>query len=428
MQRKVYTLAFYVLLPIYFVRLFLKGINNKEYLSRWSERLGIAKNTPSEDKNLIWVHAVSVGEVNASIPLLRRLKEDYEDIEILVTTTTPTGSQLVLERLGSSIKHQYLPVDIPICINKFLNVWQPKILILLETEIWPNLLYFCKKRGICTALVNARLSEKSQLSYEKFISLMQPAFESIDLILAQFDSDKVRLNKITKHKTIDVCGNLKFDQEVPHELKEISTNIKYDWAIDGELRPILIAASTHEGEEEIILNAFNIIQESHPNSLLILAPRHLERFDQVKELLKGSELDFVTRSNKEDVTKTTKVLLGDTIGELNFLYSLSNVAFVGGSLIDHGGQNLLEPAAQGLPILSGPSLRNFSDISKQLISNNALDIIKNSLELSEQFIFLIENKEIALKRGQNAYKVFSDNRGALDKILNKLKPSMDTFI
>ena len=428
MQRKVYTLAFYVLLPIYFVRLFLKGINNKEYLSRWSERLGIAKNTPSEDKNLIWVHAVSVGEVNASIPLLRRLKEDYEDIETLVTTTTPTGSQLVLERLGSSIKHQYLPVDIPICINKFLNVWQPKILILLETEIWPNLLYFCKKRGICTALVNARLSEKSQLSYEKFISLMQPAFESIDLILAQFDSDKVRLNKITKHKTIDVCGNLKFDQEVPHELKEISTNIKDDWAIDGELRPILIAASTHEGEEEIILNAFNIIQESHPNSLLILAPRHLERFDQVKELLKGSELDFVTRSNKEDVTKTTKVLLGDTIGELNFLYSLSNVAFVGGSLIDHGGQNLLEPAAQGLPILSGPSLRNFSDISKQLISNNALDIIKNSLELSEQFIFLIENKEIALKRGQNAYKVFSDNRGALDKILNKLKPSMDTLI
>ena len=381
-----------------------------------------------EEKNLIWVHAVSVGEVNASIPLLRRLKEDYEDIEILVTTTTPTGSKLVLERLGSSIQHQYLPVDIPICINKFLNVWQPKILILLETEIWPNLLHYCKKRGICTALVNARLSEKSQLNYEKFISLMQPAFESIDLILAQFDSDKVRLNKITKHKTIDVCGNLKFDQEVPHELKEISTNIKNDWAIDGELRPTLIAASTHEGEEEIILNAFNIIQETHPNSLLILVPRHLERFDQVKELLKESELDFVTRSNKSDVTKTTKVLLGDTIGELNFLYSLSNVAFVGGSLIDHGGQNLLEPAAQGLAILSGPSLRNFSDISKQLISNNALDIINDSLELSERFLFLIENKEIALQRGQSAYKVFSDNRGALDKIFNKLKPSIDNFI
>ena len=428
MQRQVYTLAFYLLLPIYFVRLFLKGINNKEYLSRWPERLGIAKNTPSEEKNLIWVHAVSVGEVNASIPLLRRLKEDYEDIEILVTTTTPTGSKLILERLGSSIQHQYLPVDIPICINKFLNVWQPKFLILLETEIWPNLLYCCKERGICTALVNARLSEKSQLNYEKFISLMRPTFESIDLILAQFDSDKARLNKITKHKTIDVCGNLKFDQEVPHELKEISTNIKNDWAIDGELRPTLIAASTHEGEEEIILNAFNIIQETHPNSLLILVPRHLERFDQVKELLKESELDFVTRSNKSDVTKTTKVLLGDTIGELNFLYSLSSVAFVGGSLIDHGGQNLLEPAAQGLAILSGPSLRNFSDISKQLISNNALDIISNSLELSERFLFLIQNKEIALERGQSAYKVFSDNRGALDNIFNKIKPSIDNFI
>ena len=428
MQRQIYTLAFYLLLPIYFVRLFLKGINNREYLSRWPERLGIVKNTPSREKNLIWVHAVSVGEVNASIPLLRRLKEEYEDIEILVTTTTPTGSWLVKERLGSSIQHQYLPVDIPICVNKFLDVWQPRILILLETEIWPNLLYYCKKRGICTALVNARLSEKSQLNYQKFISLMQPAFESIDVILAQFDSDKVRLKEITKHKTIDVCGNLKFDQAVPHELKEISTNIKNDWAIDGELRPTLIAASTHEGEEEIVLNAFNIIQETYPNSLLILVPRHLERFDQVKELLKESKLDFVTRSNKSDVTKTTKVLLGDTIGELNFLYSLSNVAFVGGSLIDHGGQNLLEPAAQGLAILSGPSLRNFSDISKQLISSDALDIISNSLELSERFLFLIKNKEIALERGQSAYKVFSDNRGALDNIFNKIKPSIDNFI
>tara|TARA_B000000532_G_scaffold42950_1_gene32000 strand:- start:422 stop:1708 length:1287 start_codon:yes stop_codon:yes gene_type:complete len=427
-HRQVYTLAFYLLLPIYFVRLFLKGINNKEYLSRWPERLGIAKNTPSREKNLIWIHAVSVGEVNASIPLLRRLKEEYENIEILVTTTTPTGSKLVKERLGSSIQHQYLPVDIPICVNRFLNVWQPRILILLETEIWPNLLYYCKKRGICTALVNARLSEKSQLNYQKFISLMQPAFESIDIILAQFDSDKVRLNEITKHKSIDVCGNLKFDQAVPHELKEIATNIKKDWAIDGELRPTLIAASTHEGEEEIVLNAFNIIQETHPNSLLILVPRHLERFDQVKELLKESELDFVTRSNKSDVTKTTKVLLGDTIGELNFLYSLSSVAFVGGSLIDHGGQNLLEPAAQGLAILSGPNLRNFSDISKQLISNNALDIISNSLELSERFLFLIQNKEIALERGQSAYKVFSDNRGALDNIFNKIKPSIDNSI
>ena len=406
----------------------MKGINNKEYLSRWPERLGIAKNTLSREKNLIWIHAVSVGEVNASIPLLRRLKEEYEDIEILVTTTTPTGSKLVKERLGSSIQHQYLPVDIPICVNKFLNVWQPRILILLETEIWPNLLYYCKKRGICTALVNARLSEKSQLNYQKFISLMQPAFESIDIILAQFDSDKVRLNEITKHKSIDVCGNLKFDQAVPHELKEIATNIKKDWAIDGELRPTLIAASTHEGEEEIVLNAFNIIQETHPNSLLILVPRHLERFDQVKELLKESKLDFVTRSNKSDVTKTTKVLLGDTIGELNFLYSLSSVAFVGGSLIDHGGQNLLEPAAQGLAILSGPNLRNFSDISKQLISNNALDIISNSLELSERFLFLIQNKEIALERGQSAYKVFSDNRGALDNIFNKIKPSIDNSI
>jgi 3-deoxy-D-manno-octulosonic-acid transferase len=421
MPRNLYTALFCLLLPVYFVRLCWKGLSNKEYFLRWSERLGFGSEIPSKGKSLIWIHAVSVGEVNASMPLLRRLITDHPHSELLVTTTTPTGSRLLIERLGNKIKHQYLPVDIPFFLNYFLNKWNPKILILLETEIWPNLINICKRRAIYTALVNARLSEKSKNNYLKYNSLMKPAIEKIDLILAQFESDKRRFLDIVDRKDINTCGNLKFDQDIPSELEDISKTIKQDWSIDGELRPILIAASTHETEEDEVLKAFKKILISSPNALLILVPRHLERFDRVKKIIQASGLALVSRSKKEDVKKNTQVLLGDTIGELNFLYSLSDVAFVGGSLIDHGGQNLLEPAAQGLALISGPSLRNFSDISDQLIKKQCLAVIRSSEELSEKFIELVENPDVLKKSGEAAFEVFMTNRGALEKIINYLQ-------
>ena len=421
MPRNLYTALFCLSLPVYFVRLCWKGLSNKEYFLRWSERLGFGSEIPSKGKSLIWIHAVSVGEVNASMPLLRRLITDHPHSELLVTTTTPTGSRLLIERLGNKIKHQYLPVDIPFFLNYFLNKWNPKILILLETEIWPNLINICKRRSIYTALVNARLSEKSKDNYHKYNSLMKPAIEKIDLILTQFESDKRRFLEIADIKDINTCGNLKFDQDIPSELEDISKTIKQDWSIDGELRPILIAASTHESEEDEVLKAFKKILISRPNALLILVPRHLERFDRVKKIIQASGLTLVSRSKKEDVKKNTQVLLGDTIGELNFLYSLSDVAFVGGSLIDHGGQNLLEPAAQGLALISGPSLRNFSDISDQLIKKEALTVIRSAEELSEKFIELVENADVLKKSGEAAFEVFMTNRGALEKIINYLQ-------
>jgi len=421
MPRNLYTALFCLSLPVYFVRLCWKGLSNKEYFLRWSERLGFGSEIPSKGKSLIWIHAVSVGEVNASMPLLRRLITDHPHSELLVTTTTPTGSRLLIERLGNKIKHQYLPVDIPFFLNYFLNKWNPKILILLETEIWPNLINICKRRSIYTALVNARLSEKSKDNYLKYNSLMKPAIEKIDLILAQFESDKRRFLEIADRKDINTCGNLKFDQDIPFELEDISKTIKQDWSTDGELRPILIAASTHETEEDEVLKAFKKILISSPNALLILVPRHLERFERVKKIIQASGLALVSRSKKEDVKKNTQVLLGDTIGELNFLYSLSDVAFVGGSLIDHGGQNLLEPAAQGLALISGPSLRNFSDISDQLINKEGLTVIRSAEELSEKFIELVENPDVLKKSGEAAFEVFMTNRGALEKIINYLQ-------
>ena len=428
MHRNVYTFAFYFLLPLYFARLCWKGAYNREYFFRWSERLGISKDSPTKNKPLIWVHAVSVGEVNASMPLIRRLITEYPNIEILVTTTTPTGSKLLLERLGGTVKHQYLPVDLPLCIKAFLDHWQPKALILLETEIWPNLINLCKQKGIKTALVNARLSEKSKSNYLKYNPLIKESVDSLDLILAQYESDRLRFNEISQIKKIDICGNLKFDQDIPSELNEISLNIRKDWSINGKVRPTLIASSTHEGEEDIVLDAFEKILKVRPESLLILVPRHLERFERVKGILQESKIPFVSRSMREDVSKDTKILLGDTIGELNFLYSLADVAFIGGSLIDHGGQNLLEPSAQSLALLSGPSLRNFSDISEQLIQNNALAVVHDAEELCNRYLFLIEDESTCNAIGAKAYKVFMKNRGALDAILNKLKPLISNVI
>ena len=420
MPRIIYTALFITLIPAYFIRLTWRGIGNKKYLQRWGERLGIANVRPTKDKSIVWVHAVSVGEVNASIPLLRALMEEYPGSEFLVTTSTPTGSDILLSKLGNKIKHQYVPIDIPFCINLFINTWKPKALILLETEIWPNIIHCCKKQGIVTALVNARLSEKSKLKYLRFNYVIQPAINSLDLILAQYESDAYRFNEIAADKEIKLCGNLKFDQDMPEELESISDSIRDSWSKEGKRRPTLIAASTHEGEEVIVLDAFNAILETITDALLIVVPRHLERFNKVKSLIDDQGFSFSSRSKKEDVTNDVQVLLGDTMGELNFLYSVSDVAFVGGSLIDHGGQNLLEPAAQGLPLCSGPSVRNFVEISDQLKKASGLTIIKDKKELADYFIDLVNDEHNLQKTGQASKNVFMENRGAIEIIKKDL--------
>ena len=420
MPRIIYTALFIALIPAYFIRLTWRGIGNKKYLQRWGERLGIANVRPTKDKSIVWVHAVSVGEVNASIPLLRALMEEYPGSEFLVTTSTPTGSDILLSKLGNKIKHQYVPIDIPFCINLFINTWKPKALILLETEIWPNIIHCCKKQGIVTALVNARLSEKSKLKYLRFNYVIQPAINSLDLILAQYESDAYRFNEIAADKEIKLCGNLKFDQDMPEELESISDSIRDSWSKEGKRRPTLIAASTHEGEEVIVLDAFNAILETITDALLIVVPRHLERFNKVKSLIDDQGFSFSSRSKKEDVTNDVQVLLGDTMGELNFLYSVSDVAFVGGSLIDHGGQNLLEPAAQGLPLCSGPSVRNFVEISDQLKKASGLTIIKDKKELADYFIDLVNDEHNLQKTGQASKNVFMENRGVIEIIKKDL--------
>ena len=430
MPRLIYTALFYLLSPLYFLRLFWRGLSNKDYLYRWNERLGFANSGPSGDYPVIWVHAVSVGEVNASIPLLRALISDFPNSEYIVTTTTPTGSAILLDKMGSKVRHQYMPVDLPLCLDKFLDTWNPRALIILETEIWPNLIMHCKNRGIFTALVNARLSEKSKNKYsQSFVKpLVASTIEGIDLILAQFQSDLLRFKELSKGINISLCGNLKFDQDVPEEIDSIVSTIKTDWSIEGKQRPVLIAASTHESEESIILEAFDGIKDVLNDALLILVPRHPERFKKILNLIKDEGFVVAQRSKREDVTKDTHVLLGDTMGELDFLYSVADVAFVGGSLIDHGGQNLLEPAAIGLPITSGPSLRNFQEIATQLEDAGGLTIVNSSNELIKAFINFIEQEGRKEESGKASKDIFLKNRGSLEKIRAKLVPVLNKIL
>ena len=430
MPRLIYTALFYLLSPLYFLRLFWRGLSNKDYLYRWNERLGFTNSGPSGDYPVIWVHAVSVGEVNASIPLLRALISDFPNSEYIVTTTTPTGSAILLDKMGSKVRHQYMPVDLPLCLDKFLDTWNPRALIILETEIWPNLIMHCKNRGIFTALVNARLSEKSKNKYsQSFVKpLVASTIEAIDLILAQFQSDLLRFKELSKGINIALCGNLKFDQDVPEEIDSIVSTIKTDWSIEGKQRPVLIAASTHESEESIILEAFDGIKDVLHDALLILVPRHPERFKKILNLIKDQGFVVAQRSKREDVTKDTHVLLGDTMGELDFLYSVADVAFVGGSLIDHGGQNLLEPAAIGLPITSGPSLRNFQEVATELENAGGLTIVNSSNELIKTFINFIQQEGRKEESGEASKEVFLKNRGSLEKIRAKLAPVLNKIL
>ena len=427
MLRLIYTAIFYLALPLYFVRLIIRAVQNPDYLKRWGERLGYGSNLPTEGKTVLWIHAVSVGEVNASIPLVRSLLDTYSNSEILVTTSTPTGSKILLDKMGARVKHQYVPLDLPACLNVFLDRWNPKAVIVLETEIWPNILSMCKERGIFTALVNARLSEKSKDKYNIVKPLAAEALGNLDLLIAQYDSDADRFKEINTALKIEVCGNLKFDQQVPEEMHSISSSIRDSWS-DGGQRPTLIAASTHETEEEFVLDAFLEILGESKDALLILVPRHPERFETVFEYIQNRDLSVARRSNKDDVTPKTQVLLGDTMGELNFLYSVSDVAFVGGSLVDHGGQNLLEPASLGLPLSSGKSLRNFQEIADELQESKALFLIEEQKELSDFFIDMISKPKKSARIGKASAKVFEKNRGVLIKINQSLNKHLSKLL
>ncbi|NQZ06751.1 MAG: lipid IV(A) 3-deoxy-D-manno-octulosonic acid transferase [Algicola sp.] len=421
MSRILFSAVIYLLLPLLFLRLWLKGRQSPDYRKRWTERLGFF-NAPANIENGICFHCVSVGETLAAIPLIKNTFEQFPELNITVTTTTPTGSERVKAAFGDSVFHVYLPFDTPGAIKRFFAKVKPQLLVIIETELWPNLLHYARQYDCKTILANARLSQKSADGYRKITRLSRKMMKDVDLIAAHHQQDGERFIQLglEQHK-LTVTGSIKFDMNIDADLIEKSQALKALWAGEGAAnRPIWVVGSTHQGEDELILQAFKQILTTIPNTLLVLVPRHPERFEQVAKLVETAKLSIIKRSDNIAPTDATQVVLGDTMGELMLFWGISDVAFVGGSLVERGGHNPLEPAALSVPVLSGPHVFNFKAIYALLEQQKAVIITPDPQTLANSVIHLLQDKGARETLGNNGFVVVEENRGALARLQSEI--------
>ncbi|SQI34338.1 3-deoxy-D-manno-octulosonic-acid transferase [Leminorella richardii] len=424
MLRLIYSFLLYLLQPFIWLRLFLRGRKAPQYRKRWAERYGFCRGKVQPDG--IMLHSVSVGETLTAIPLVRALRYRYPTLPITVTTMTPTGSERVLSAFGDDVHHVYLPYDLPGSVNRFLNQVRPKLVIVMETELWPNLIHQLHRRQVPLVIANARLSARSANGYLKLGKTVRDMMHKITLIAAQNQEDGERFIQLgLKRSQLAITGSLKFDISVTPELSSRALSLRRQWAPH---RPVWIATSTHDGEEQIILNAHRALLERFPDLLLILVPRHPERFSVAEQLTASAGLKFVTRSSGVVPSEQDQVIIGDTMGELMLLYGVADFAFVGGSLVERGGHNPLEPAAHGLPVIVGPHTFNFKDICSKLQLAEGLIVVSNAEELVEAAERLLNDEACRRSYGQNAANVLMQNQGALEKLLALLEPYLPTRI
>ncbi len=415
--RRCYTLLFYLAIPFVLLRLLIRSRKQPNYRRRWSERFGSSKKIgiPS-----IWIHSVSVGETIAAIPFIKKLIKQYPQYNIHVTTTTPTGSKQVIETLGNHVSHSYLPYDTPWFIKRFIKRIQPKLCIIMETEIWPNLLVVCKQKNIPTILANARLSEKSMQGYARLGNITCDMLNQITCIACQSQSDYDHYLELgVDPQKLTITGSIKFDKSIPDDISIKAQALRERWQLQDN--PVIIAASTRNGEEAHILDAFLKVKEQHPDAFLLLVPRHIERKASIAKLCEARNLSYSYRSDQQAELFNKDILIGDTIGELLLLYAIADIAFVGGSLVNTGGHNMLEPAALAKPIITGPHLRNFKTISKLLIEAHSQIIVHDSSELAKYLIDLIDNKDLCHTTGVAAFQVYQQNQGATTKLLTLIQ-------
>lgn len=417
--RLIYNLFFHLILLFLPLRLLWRARKNPAYLGHWRERFGFYKTAKLHES--IWVHAVSVGESLCAIPLIKMLKEKYPTTPIVVTSMTPTGAQSIQKALGKEIQQFFVPYDFPFAVKRFLQEVNPKILIIMETELWPNILHYCAKRKIPVVLANACLSERSFHRYKKCISCAKHMLAGVRLILAQSKQDAYKFLQIGfDPEKLSINGSMKFDIIIPDDLGTNAQKLRSKYAI-GHDRPVFIAASTHEGEEEIILDAYKKTIARIPNLLLILAPRHPERFAKVAKLCADAKLQSVKFSDNNAINAKTNVLLVDVIGQLLPFYALSDVAFVGGSLDNNtGGHNILEPAALGIPIITGPNIFNLRETSELMLNAGAMLKIKTSDELASSAIELLLNPKQRSVISSAAKSVLQKNKGATQRIFEEI--------
>lgn len=414
-MRSLYSTVLYLLTPFVLLRLLWSGFNNHDYWLRWNERFGFV-DIPSGSRPRIWIHAVSVGEVQAAIPLVNRLLSDYPEYQILLTTVTPTGSEMVRQKFGDEVVHTFLPYDLPDVINRYLNRIQPLLLIVMETEIWPNLYHQCYQRGINILLANGRLSENSYKAYKKISRFTSQVLANINMITTQTEDDAERLISLGADPgRVIVMGNLKFDVSLPDNIVEQAQLIKRFFSTG---RPIWIAASTHAGEEKIILNAHQEIIKRYPDCLLILAPRHPERFVKVANLSMKNGFNTINKSQAKSCTRETQVFLLDSIGELMVYYAVADVALVGGSLLPaYGGHNVLEPASLGVPVISGEFVRNFKEINDLLCDNGAEIQITDNEQLAEKVMLLFSDEGLRQQMGRSGRDIIKRNQGSIGRLM-----------
>ena len=416
MNRTLYTLILHLALPFIFLRLLWRAWRAPAYGKRIGERFALG--LPVFRQGGIWIHAVSLGESIAAAPLISELLARHPELSITVTCMTPTGSERIQALFGERIQHCYLPYDLPWACAIFLGRLQPKLAVIMETELWPNHIHACHRRGIPVVLANARLSERSARGYARFKRLTAPMLAELALVAAQTEVEAERFRQLGA-RAVEVTGSIKFDLSVDAELPRHAAELRGQWG--ATTRPVWIAASTHAGEDEVMLQAHRQLLDEHPDALLILVPRHPERFAQVFELCRREGFFTVRRSTGEAVGTEVQVLLGDTLGELLFLYALADLALVGGSLVANGGHNLLEPAALGKPLLSGPHLFNFLEIAAQLRGAGDLLEVEDAAQLHAALRALFADPAEARRRAEAGLGVMRANQGTLARLLAGLE-------
>ncbi len=411
-MRIIYSCLFYLLIPFILLRLLWRGIKAPAYRCRWRERFALYNKKFPQD--VIWFHAVSVGEAEALFPLVRHIQKQHPDAKLLITTTTPTGSARVTSVMQETVAHVYLPYDVPDAVNRFIRCFKPKLAVIMETEIWPNLFMSCGKNNIPLYVINARLSEKSCRGYQKIPSLVHPALAQVKGIATQTSDDASRFIAIgADSDQVKTLGNIKFDVEIPQSIIAQGLQIKND-LLGG--RFVWLIASTHKDEEAIFLEIYKKIKQKIPELLLIIAPRHPERFADVKKLCEQSQLALVMRTSGNVVNTETDVYLADTMGELKMLYAAADIAFVGGSMVPTGGHNILEASAVGIPVMFGPYMANFKEIARGVLSSKAAIQCQNKEDVVNAMLALYEQPAYRAELAEKGLLFVRQNQGAIARI------------
>ncbi|ENY6170180.1 lipid IV(A) 3-deoxy-D-manno-octulosonic acid transferase [Vibrio fluvialis] len=411
-MRLIYTLLLIVASPLLLYSLYKKKVGKPAFGARWKEHWGMTPKVSSQ--NPIWIHAVSVGESIAAIPVIKAMKQAQPDQAIVVTTTTSTGAEQIA-KLGDLVEHRYMPLDFAWCVRCFLQAVKPSRLLIVETELWPNTVHTVHQHNIPITIINARLSERSCLRYQKFSALFNLIRPYVDRILCQYESDAQRFIRLGfQPEQVQVTGSIKFDIEIAPTVLEQGRQLREELGLD---RPVWIAASTHEGEDTILLDAHHALLKHFPNALLILVPRHPERFNTVFKLCIQQGFMTHRRTSSSTTAPESQIYLGDTMGELLTLISAADICFMGGSLIGEkvGGHNLLEPAALGKPLLNGLSYYNFNEIMHMLQDNGAVSICENASQITDNLQLLWATPKLMQQKGMNAQNVVQQNRGAISR-------------